>query len=141
MPQNEDNPQLEDGYTRVANELLEAIIAFPFTNRQLKMVLALIRLTYGYNQKVARVSKSYLARITGLHLPHVGQTLRELERMNVLITRDGKMGINKRYGTWVPVRSRTARSDQAPSPREVIREIRQRLRWQQPAPRAPSPAP
>lgn len=38
---------LDDGYTRIANELLEAVMAADLTARQLKVVLAVIRKTYG----------------------------------------------------------------------------------------------
>lgn len=30
MPKRTGNPQLEDGHTRLANELLEALISYPF---------------------------------------------------------------------------------------------------------------
>ncbi|MGP4870955.1 replication protein, partial [Klebsiella pneumoniae] len=37
---------IDDGYTRIANELLEAVMAADLTARQLKVVLAVIRKTY-----------------------------------------------------------------------------------------------
>jgi phage replication O-like protein O len=44
-------PQLENGYTRVANELMEAIMRFPLNKRELKIILYIIRNSYGYHRK------------------------------------------------------------------------------------------
>ncbi|WP_374993057.1 replication protein, partial [Burkholderia multivorans] len=45
------SPQIEDGYTRIANELYEAILGFGFTQRQLLVLLTVLRKTYGYGKK------------------------------------------------------------------------------------------
>ena len=39
------SPQTENGYTRIANELFDAILAFPFSKRELLIVLG--RAPYG----------------------------------------------------------------------------------------------
>jgi Bacteriophage replication protein O len=38
----DNTPQLENGYIRIANELYEAILRFPFTKRELLIVLAIV---------------------------------------------------------------------------------------------------
>lgn len=43
---------IDDGYTRIANELLEAVMAADLTARQLKVVLAVIRKTYGFGKSL-----------------------------------------------------------------------------------------
>ena len=48
------NPQKEEGYTAIANDLFEAVYRFNFTLRELKVLLSIIRRTYGYNRKEAR---------------------------------------------------------------------------------------
>lgn len=45
------NPQIENGYTRIANELLEALLLANLSKRQLLVALAVIRQTYGFNRK------------------------------------------------------------------------------------------
>ncbi len=45
------SPQLEDGYTRIANELLEAIASAPMTLGQIRICLFLVRNTYGFGGK------------------------------------------------------------------------------------------
>lgn len=42
---------LEEGYTRIANDLFESIMSANFTARQIKLLMAVIRKTYGFNKK------------------------------------------------------------------------------------------
>lgn len=49
---------IDDGYTRIANELLEAVMAADLTARQLKVVLAVIRKTYGFGKKFDRITNT-----------------------------------------------------------------------------------
>ena len=69
MP-SKQTPQLEDGHTRIANELLDAIIAFDFSKRQQKIVLQVIRKTYGFNKKVDDMTVSQIARSCRLQRSH-----------------------------------------------------------------------
>ena len=59
---------LQNGFTRIANELLEAIIRMPFTTSERRFVLALIRLTYGYGVSKKAISRRLLMRIA--HIPY-----------------------------------------------------------------------
>lgn len=56
---------IDDGYTRVANELLEAIASADLTARQLKVMLAYVRKTYGFNKKQIALPMSRLLRLQG----------------------------------------------------------------------------
>lgn len=94
------SPQLENGFTRIANELLEVFIRFPFSQRQLRLVLALARATYGWQSKKARLPKLRLARLTGMRPDHVYRGLRELRAMKVVTEQDRVMGLNKNYEEW-----------------------------------------
>lgn len=98
------SPQLENGHTRVANELLEAIIRFDFSKREYQVLLAVIRKTYGYQKKTDELGGSQLAEMTGLHRQHVVATVAALVKKNVLVKSGGKhasnIGINKNYNEW-----------------------------------------
>ncbi len=41
------NPQVEDGYTRIAHELLEALIRAKIPREQVQIFLAICRCSYG----------------------------------------------------------------------------------------------
>ena len=97
-------PQVEDGYTRVANELLEQVIAAPFTQREMRVVLAVIRLTYGWNRKTARVTGGLLAKITGLHDSRCTKILASLIEKRVILRHGGSrspVSLNKHADQWL----------------------------------------
>ena len=104
--EGDSSPQLEDGFTRIANELLEALLLARLTSRQYSVVLALARKTYGFNKKVDDIGLSQLADLTGLAKPHLSVAVRELEERLIISRVQGKyahvMGINKEYKCWLP---------------------------------------
>ncbi len=97
-------PQTEDGYTRIANELLEAIISFDFSKRELNVLLFVIRKTYGFGKKVDDMTLTQIANATRIDLAHVSRCVADLAGMNVLLKKQGRygyiLGINKDYGQW-----------------------------------------
>jgi phage replication O-like protein O len=110
------SPQLEDGYLRIANELYDAILKYPFSKREILIVLAVIRKTYGYGKKHDDISLSQLSEMTGLDKAHVSRTLSELSLKKVLLKQQGKygqlIGISKNYKNWkgLPKQQRVAKT-------------------------------
>ena len=104
------NPQIEDGHTRIANELLEAITRFDFSKRQLKVVLFVIRKTYGYNKKVDQMSISQISAGTGLNHSATVNAVNELVELGVVSKQYGQhaqlIGLIKQYQTWGVVSNR-----------------------------------
>ena len=98
------NPQLEDGHTRIANELLEALIRYPFTGGKLKVVLAVIRLTYGWQAAERPIKQTTLARLTGLDPRYLQRVLTRLRHEGVLFrqrfTHPHRYALNKHYLGW-----------------------------------------
>lgn len=43
---------LEDGFARIANELLEAVMLAGLSQHQLLVFMAVMRKTYGFNKKI-----------------------------------------------------------------------------------------
>ncbi|MBL4866382.1 MAG: replication protein [Pseudomonadales bacterium] len=95
-----DSPQTEDGFTRIANELLEAIIHNDFSKREMKIIWAVIRKTYGWQQKFDRIALSQFEELTGLKKNHISTTLAALMDKKVVLKRDYKYSLNKRYFEW-----------------------------------------
>lgn len=90
----------DDGYTRIANELLEAVMSADLTARQLKIVLAVIRKTYGFGKKLDRITNTQIAAITGIHHTHVCTAKNEMIAMNILISSGNQIGVNKVVSEW-----------------------------------------
>jgi phage replication O-like protein O len=78
------SPQLENGYTRVANELLEATAKFPFNGSQLRLILFLWRKTYGFQKPTDHISITQWVKGTNLNERTVIRELKNLEKMNVI---------------------------------------------------------
>lgn len=91
---------LDDGYTRIANELLEAVMAADLTARQLKVVLAVIRKTYGFGKKFDRITNTQIAMMTGIHHTHVCKAKNEMIAMNIIVSNGQTIGVNKVISEW-----------------------------------------
>jgi phage replication O-like protein O len=100
----EASPQLENGYTRLANELLDALINAGLTSRQWAVFMAIVRKTYGFNKKTDDIGLSQLANMTGIAKAHVSVAVRELESRRMITREAGyfghRLGINKNHRAW-----------------------------------------
>lgn len=91
---------LDDGYTRTANALMEAVMLSGLTQHQLLIVIAVWRKTYGYNKKVDWIGNEQFAALTGMAATKCSTAKNELVRMGVL-TQVGRMvGMNKEISEW-----------------------------------------
>jgi len=106
-------PQLEDGHTRIANEILEALLLARLTSRQWSVVMAIIRKTYGYQKKTDDIGLGQLSDLTGLGKPHLSVAVRELEERRIISRKQGKfghiMGLNKDHTQWIEVERKSAK--------------------------------
>lgn len=104
MSESFPSPQVEDGYTKLSNELLDALVRHSFSSRQYSVVLAVMRKTYGFNKKTDDIGLSQIEKMTGIFKTHLSKTVRELAEMRVLIRSQGQFGhklsINKHYNQW-----------------------------------------
>jgi phage replication O-like protein O len=126
------NPQLDEGHTRIANELLEAILSHGFTGRQLQIIFAVIRKTYGYNKKADEIGLSQFRDLTGIARQHVSKALQDLAAMNVLNIDAGthahRISLNKKYGSWVsPKEALSPNREQSPIQARGITESVQKV--------------
>lgn len=101
------SPQLENGYTRLANELLDALISAKLTARQWAVFMAVVRKTYGFNKKDDDIGLSQLVGMTGIAKAHVSVAVRELAARRILTREMGtyghRLGINKNHKAWIGV--------------------------------------
>ena len=67
------NPQIEDGYTKIANELLEAFSKHNFSAYETRVLMAIIRKTYGWNKKSDFISVSQNQEIKDMDRRHVSR--------------------------------------------------------------------
>ncbi|MGZ8944330.1 MAG: replication protein [Methylococcaceae bacterium] len=118
------SPQIQNGYTAIANELLEALVLYKFSQNEYKVIMAVIRKTYGFHKKTDVIGNSQLALMTGLQRTHVARCIRTLIEKQVLV-RDSSsyingLGLNKDYGQWGV---KTANSDWVSTSDETVTSL------------------
>ena len=99
-----DTPQLENGYTKIANEIMDALVAFRIPGEERQCLDFIIRKTYGYNKKEDIISNSQFVSATGMKKGNVSRAVKNLVSKNIVIKSDNKQvptyRFNKNYKTW-----------------------------------------
>jgi len=94
------NPQIENGYTKIANELLEAVIKFPMCDYEHRIFWFIVRKTYGYEKREDWISQKQIIKDTGILKQHVSRTVKRLLEKKMIIKSEKKIGIQKDYDLW-----------------------------------------
>ncbi|HHJ2719850.1 TPA: replication protein [Escherichia coli] len=71
------------------------------TVRQMKVMLAIMRKTYGFNKPMDRLTNTQIAAMTGIHHTHVCAAKRQLIERKFLIADGVKIGVNKVVSQWI----------------------------------------
>lgn len=110
------NPQ-PDKFTRISNELMEAVPKFRFNGTQLRLLLVIWRYTYGFRRKEYEFPLSFLADAIAASKSQVDRELSSLIENRVLEVVSGGFGVtrtllfNKNYEEWsIPRRVQRPRS-------------------------------
>jgi phage replication O-like protein O len=100
-------PQKENGYTGIANEILECLAATSFPARWYRVLFAVFRKSYGFHEKVAHFKKGELHRMTGMdrrHLKVVLDAMKQALVITLYITgHEISITFNKDYESWCNV--------------------------------------
>ena len=95
------NVQVENGYTRIANEILEHLVKVRLPPSEKDVVIFIIRKTYGYSKREDRISLTQFKQGTDLSRPTVVKALKNLRSRNIIIRKGLLIKFNKDYETWV----------------------------------------
>jgi phage replication O-like protein O len=90
----------DNGYTRIANELLDALLAADLTKHQYKVALAIVRKTYGFNKSFDRITNSQIAELANLPETRVCTAKNQLLDMQIITMQGRKIGPNKVLSEW-----------------------------------------
>lgn len=101
------NPQKENGYTAISNEILDALIKTKINSDAWKLALFIIRKTYGFNKKQDMIALSQFVLATQLKKSVVCRGLNRLQSMNIIIRIANEectiYRFNKDFDTWKPL--------------------------------------
>jgi hypothetical protein len=100
------NPQKENGHVRIANEVLDKLLIFPWpSSTPLEICLFVIRKTWGFNKKTDRISLTQFQKGIDRSRPTVVHWINWLVK-SLLLVKGGQpplyeYGLNKDYSQWV----------------------------------------
>lgn len=101
------NPQKENGYTPIANEILDALCRIRISGEARQVLDVILRKTYGFNKKEDRIALSQLCLGTGLKKSTICKAITKLIVMNLVTKKGNDTGslyrFNKDFDTWKPL--------------------------------------
>jgi phage replication O-like protein O len=112
-----NQPQIEKGYTRIANEILENVAKADINGTQLRLIMVIWRYTYGYRRKEHEIPLTFMAESLNTTKSHVVKELNALiDRKIVNVVGVGQrrgriLSFNKNYDEWL---ERTAEAEPQP---------------------------
>lgn len=100
------NPQAENGFTKIANEILERLVNTPLLGAEFQVLLFIIRKTYGYNKKQDRISFTQFEKATGISRQTINKTIKNLVAKGMIVKiylPEGNIGYSfiKDHEKWV----------------------------------------
>jgi len=93
-------PQLEDGHTRIANEILEHLMQQHLAPNQWQVLMCIFRKTYGFQKKVDYIANSQIVESTKLCKAVVSRVLRDLDGKGIIIRNGKHIGFQKDWEKW-----------------------------------------
>ena len=103
------SPQIEDGYTKIANEIMDALCRIRIPGEEMQVLNAILRKTYGWQKCEDAIALSQFVEMTGMNKPHIIQSIKGLLLKKVIIvTEKGNSfakvyKFNKDYDKWKPL--------------------------------------
>ena len=98
---------LDNGYTRIANEILEALARLDLSGREFRVVNAIMRKTYGFQKRVDWISLDQLVELTGIAKENVSRVVTALCNRKIILKEGGgytkKLGMNTKLNDWFHV--------------------------------------
>lgn len=102
------NVQLEHGYTRIANDILEHMARIKLSPTQYRILFLVWRCTYGFQKKEHDMSLAFISEGTGCDRRQIQRELKGLEDKNIIFqkVKNGsyrKISFNKDFSQWSTV--------------------------------------
>jgi len=92
--------KMEKNYTKIPNEILEALAKTKLSNYEFRYIWVLLRKTYGWNKLSDYISPSQFVKETGIKKYHIWRTEKRLIWRKIVTKRGNKLSLNTNYGEW-----------------------------------------
>lgn len=111
------SPQCENGHTQIANEIIEVLCRTNLSGLHLRIILIVIRFTFGFKRKEHQLSIRFIAKALNSSPNRVSEALKKLIEANIIHrVREGNKNhqpqvikFNKDYDTWIVEQSDTGK--------------------------------
>ncbi|MEL4371397.1 replication protein [Shewanella xiamenensis] len=91
---------LDDGYLRLSNTLVDALCCTKLSDRESRVLHAVIRRTYGFGKSMDWICLEQLAEMTGIYTTNICLAIKSLTDRNILIKSGRKLGVNPVISEW-----------------------------------------
>lgn len=110
--------QLEkNGFTRIANPILEQIAGLKLNGTQFSILLSVWRYTYGFHRKQHKISLTFLSKATGRNRTQIKREVDRLIDAKILLvegesnyTQSREIKFNKDYEQWMECKLKSSQS-------------------------------
>lgn len=99
--------QLENGFTRIANQILDEVAICKFNGTEFRVIMTIWRFTYGFNRKEHSMSTNFIADAIGADNSRVRKVLKDLIDSNVVnvvkeatFNQSRVLSFNKNFNEW-----------------------------------------
>lgn len=107
----------DDGYTRLANDILETAYKIRLNGNAMSVLLAVVRMTYGWNKTRDRIAGVQIADATELSESEVSRAISQLVERNI-ITVEG----DKRKVKTIGIKTRKLMNGSCVNPQDLMRK-------------------
>lgn len=119
------SPQLENGYTRIANELLDALVKTRIPGEERQVFDFILRQTYGFQQKKAAIGTFQFEKATLLPRRAIEKARKNLKEKKIIkiitgstIYNPNTYEINKHHKEWILPPKRAVPPKKGADPRQ-----------------------
>lgn len=105
----ENKADLKNGYTQIANKILEALYKCPILNRETRVLMFILYQTYGYHHKNRALSYTYISQGVGIAPKHICKIIQKLVDQKIIKKRfeEGNktqiLSINTKLSEWCAI--------------------------------------
>ena len=97
---NNRNGYKGDFYTKIPNQILQPLLMIKLQSYEIRILLAIVRKTYGFNKNKDYINQKQLKKLTGIKQPHISRTLKSLLEKKMIIKNGKELAIQKNYKLW-----------------------------------------
>jgi phage replication O-like protein O len=92
--------EVENGYTRLANDLVLQLCRTDLSKRESKVMFAVISKTFGFNKPCDWIGRDQIEELTGIAANHVSAVIKGLVERKILYRKGRAIGVNKVISEW-----------------------------------------